>query len=369
MKVTFLIPEASLSGGIRVIAEHAHRLRQRGHEVLVVSQPGTRPTIKDRLRSLAQGDGFLPTAHRPSPTHLDALGVPHRSLPRRGPVRERDLPDADVLVATWWENAAWAAALPPRKGAPVYFVQGDDSLFYPDNDEFHRRAVRDTFALPMHQIAVSAWVAGRLHAGGGTGRVAIVHNAVDLDRFRFVERERNDPLTVGFVYATSPLKGADLALAAVEEARRSLPSLRVIVFGSEHPLEPLPDWVEFHSRPDQSAIPALYAACDAWLFPSRMEGFGLPILEAMASGTPVIAMPAGAAPELLADGGGWLVAPEDSSAMARDILALRSMPPRQWRSHSARAREVAQRHGWEAASLEFERELAAAAQQRLSGAR
>lgn len=368
MRVTFLIPQASLSGGIRVIAEHAHRLRQRGHEVLVVSQPGTRPTIKDRLRSLARGDGLLPTAHRPAPTHLDALGVPHRVLPRRGPVRSRDLPDADVLIATWWENAAWASALPAEKGAKVYFVQGDDSLFYPDNDRFHREAVEATFRLPMHRIAVSAWVASRIRAAGSEARVAVVHNAVDLERFPFVERSRQTPVHVGFMHATARLKGADLALEALELARRSVPGLRVIAFGSEQPVDPLPDWIDFRLRPPQDEIPGIYASCDAWLFPSRMEGFGLPILEAMASGTPIIAMPAGAAGELLADGGGWLLRDHHPGAMAEDIVALSRMPDRQWRAHSARAREIAERHTWPIASRELERELDLAARGRAIGA-
>ncbi|MGC8714943.1 MAG: glycosyltransferase [Leptodesmis sp.] len=49
-----------------------------------------------------------------------------------------------------------------------------------------------------------------------------------------------------------------------------------------------------------------YSACDAWLFPSRYEAVGLPILEAMACRTPVIGTPAGIAPEMLSDGAGIL---------------------------------------------------------------
>ena len=69
---------------------------------------------------------------------------------------------------------------------------------------------------------------------------------------------------------------------------------------------PLPRDTEFHLRPPQDRIRDIYSKCDAWLFGSRSEGFGLPILEAMACRTPVIGTPAGAAPELLGDGRGIL---------------------------------------------------------------
>jgi glycosyltransferase involved in cell wall biosynthesis len=67
---------------------------------------------------------------------------------------------------------------------------------------------------------------------------------------------------------------------------------------------------EYFHRPAQNELRSHYAACDAWLFGSRLECFGLPMLEAMACRTPVIAVPVGAAPDLLATGAGELVPAE-----------------------------------------------------------
>jgi glycosyltransferase involved in cell wall biosynthesis len=67
------------------------------------------------------------------------------------------------------------------------------------------------------------------------------------------------------------------------------------------------------------AIPALYAAADAFAFPSLFEGFGIPVLEAMASGTPVCAANASSLPEVVGDAG-LLFDPKDVTAMA-DCLA------------------------------------------------
>ena len=59
--------------------------------------------------------------------------------------------------------------------------------------------------------------------------------------------------------------------------------------------------VEFHGHVPQEELAALYRGAACLVFPSRYEGFGLPVLEAMASGTPVVTTTAGALPEVAGD--------------------------------------------------------------------
>ena len=102
----------------------------------------------------------------------------------------------------------------------------------------------------------------------------------------------------------------------------------------------------------------IYAACDAWLFPPRKEGYGLPILEAMACRTPVIATPAGAAPELLsARGGGMLVPHEDPPAMAEAIVKICSLADNDWRRLSDAAYATVTGYSWDDATDRFEAAL------------
>jgi glycosyltransferase involved in cell wall biosynthesis len=68
-------------------------------------------------------------------------------------------------------------------------------------------------------------------------------------------------------------------------------------------------------------LPGLYAGARALAMPSRYEGFGLPCLEAMACGTPVVAARCGALPEVLGDAG-TLIDPDDGHAFAEALLAL-----------------------------------------------
>jgi glycosyltransferase involved in cell wall biosynthesis len=64
---------------------------------------------------------------------------------------------------------------------------------------------------------------------------------------------------------------------------------------------------------------------DVFIYPSVYEGFGLPVLEAMACGTPVITSNVSSMPEIIGDAG-VLVTPNDSQALARSLLELINDP-------------------------------------------
>src|SRR5215510_13670602 len=115
MRVTFVLPQVNLSGGTRVLSIYADRLYRRGHDVTVVSIPPARWSLLAKLRALVCGRGWVTNA--PEPSYFDDITVPHRVLDSARPVVNDDVPDADVVVATFWKTAPWVAALLPRKGA------------------------------------------------------------------------------------------------------------------------------------------------------------------------------------------------------------------------------------------------------------
>lgn len=352
MRITFVVPDGGLSGGIRVIAIYAEHLQERGHQVCIVATPPKSPTLKRRLKALLKGQGWLPDPLR-GPSHLDNIKAQLHVVDRFRPITDKDVPDADVVVATWWETSLWVAKLSPVKGAKAYFMQDYGAA----GQELEK--IVPTWSLPLHMITISQWLVELIRQYCKQARIALVPNSIDTNIFHAASRGKQPFPTIGFLYSSKPTKGADLALEAIALARRQVPDLRVIMFGSEalSPMLSLPPNTMHEHMPSDDRIREIYASCDAWLFPSRLEGFGLPILEAMACRTPVIGTPAGAAPELLEGGAGILVRPNDSEDMARAIVKICQFSEAEWLRMSSAAHAKASSYTWGEATDLFEAAL------------
>jgi glycosyltransferase involved in cell wall biosynthesis len=114
---------------------------------------------------------------------------------------------------------------------------------------------------------------------------------------------------------------------------------------------------------DDAALPALYASCEAFVYPSLYEGFGLPPLEAMACGAPVVAALGSSLQELFA-GVALLVDPHDPAAL-RAALARLAKDPALRAELAARGRARAAARSWDDVARDtlavYERALAEAA--------
>lgn len=86
------------------------------------------------------------------------------------------------------------------------------------------------------------------------------------------------------------------------------------------------DTIQWIGYVDEADKPALYRLASVFVYPSRYEGFGLPVLEAMASGTPVVANDVSSIPEVAGEGA-YLVPDGDSRTMGAAILALLLQEP------------------------------------------
>ena len=357
MRLTFVMAAADLAGGNRVIATYAERLGRRGHAVTVVSRPRRRPMLKSRIKAWLKGKPLPPYVPY-GPSHLDGLaGVEHKRIGSHRPITAADVPDGDVVIATWWETAEWVAAYPPSKGRKAYFVQHYEA--HPGQD---KARVDATWRLPLHKIIIAQWLADLARDTFGDTDVSMAPNAVDHELFHAPPRGRQPVPTVGTMYSIDSYKAAEIAIRAFELARQRVPTLRLVSFGNcpPTPAIPLPAGTDYAVRPPQQTLRDRYAACDVWLVASRSEGFGLPILEAMACRTPVVATPTGAAPELIGQGGGVLVPYDDPAAMAEQIVRLVTMPEAEWRPVSDAAYATAQGNNWEHATDVFEAALARA---------
>ncbi|WOI58393.1 glycosyltransferase family 4 protein [Palleronia sp. LCG004] len=346
MKITFLLPYVNdLAGGLRVVAQHAQYLLNEGHSVTLVGQKKMRPTgLRATLRRLMRREP--PFQEIEGQDHFSSRGLDVVLFPTDHVLGPEDLPDADVIVATWWQTVEAFRNLPPEKGVQAHFIQ--DHEVFPN---LPRDRVEAVYRRPTHKIVVASWLE-RVMRENYDQPAHLAVNGVDTTVFRMPERHRGHPPCMGFLNTRTPRKNIELAVAAMEAARRRRPDLRCIAFGS-HPASELPDWIEFEQRPSQSRIPEIYGACDAWLFPSITEGFGLPILEAMSCGTPVLAARAGAAEDLVTRENGRLLE-RDPEIFAEAILEMAGMDDANWTAMSRAARRTAEAHDLAPASARFE---------------
>ena len=339
MRITFVLPFASLAGGTRVVADYAAELVARGHGVTVVSQPAPRESQLARFFRRIRNPGYQGRVWHATPL-LDFLGSRHVILDRPRPVTDADLPDGDVIIATWWETAEWVARLSASKGRKFQLLQ--DYEMFP---HLPVERVAASLRLPLRKLAVSGYIRDKVRQNHGINDIPVLPNSINLNLFKAPPRRKNDVLRVGFLYNDAPRKNLGLALKSVEAARRLCPDLRILSFGSEPVLAhlPLPEGSEYRRKPPQAEISAIYSACDLWLFTSNHEGFGLPILEAMACRTPVLATRAGAAPDLI-DGQNGLLLDSDPEAFASAISRFHAMSDREWQGFSDAASQTAFNH-------------------------
>ena len=154
-----------------------------------------------RRVGVVKGNGWLVDPNTLA-DHFDNVDVDLRVIDSRRPIEDRDVPDADVVIATWWETAPWVAALSPAKGAKAYFVQDFGANVGQPMDQLIA-----TWRLPMHHIVISHYIRDlvkqHVPERADERETSYVPNAVDLEQFRSPPRGKNLTAVVGTIYSRS----------------------------------------------------------------------------------------------------------------------------------------------------------------------
>ncbi|HXV36288.1 MAG TPA: glycosyltransferase family 4 protein [Myxococcota bacterium] len=185
-------------------------------------------------------------------------------------------------------------------------------------------------------------------------RIRMLANGVDTELFRpepCVAREPNQLLCVG--RAADPNKGIADLIDALAELPRAIQLTLVDDDCAKHPARErarrlgCADRLQITGRIENADLVQRYRRAALVVVPSRYEGFGLPAVEAMACGTPVVACAAGALTEVVrACGGGVLVPPEQPAALARAVAELIAQPERRARLGERGSSRVRELYGW-----------------------
>lgn len=276
---------------------------------------------------VAQKDGI------PLPGLTD-LGLPHDGaryeLWHR--LRRPRLPfAADVVHAP-------SLAVPPRSEAALVVTVHDvaflnhPELFTRRGVSFHKAGLEIARREADGIITASSFVARQLiNLGFDEKLISVIPHGVTLsptsDTGEGESRLEALGISAPFILqvgTVEPRKGVETLIAALQRARRETPKLSLVLAG------PL-GWGEVRGLDspgvrslglvDDSLLEALYSNASITTVASRSEGFGLPALEALAHGSPLIASDATSLPEVVGDAG-ILVPPDHPAAWSKAILDI-----------------------------------------------
>lgn len=324
LRITFVLPLWSRKpgGGSRVVYEYANGLAERGHAVTVVHAAVLEPwqyrrRLNYRREPKVLARGLLDIAGgRPGgpPWHRLHPGVDVRYVPN---LAARHVPDADVVVATAWRTAESVARYPDSKGRKHYLIQHYETWDAP------ARRVDATWRAPLRKIVIAEWLED---VGRRLGSVDVVRiaNGIDHERFTVVRPVAGRAPRVAMLWSGAPVKGGAAGIAALDEARRSLPDLAAVLFGTGPRPRDLPGWIDYRHNPSQDELVGhIYNGSSIYLCPSLSEGWHLPPAEAMACGCAVVSTDIGGVRDYAIPGETALLAPPgDRGALASRVIDL-----------------------------------------------
>lgn len=333
------VPSRPVGAGVYTVELARHLARRADVALELVARVGD----GTRWRTIAPGVPVHAAVPGPRPARLAWEQVEAARLARR--IR------ADV-----WHGPHYT--MPARAPVPAVVTIHDMTFF--DHPEWHERAKVLYFRRMMRMsarraaalVCVSRHTANRLREVlAPAADVVVAHHGVDHARFHpaspdgagagddlaLLARHGVTPPYVAFVGTLEPRKDVPTLVAAFARVARSHPDLRLALAGGDGwGLAEIRDAIE-RSRaatrivrtgylPDD-VVPALYRRAAVVAYPSREEGFGVPALEALACGAPLVTT-TGSALEEVVGGAALLVPPHDVDALARALHEVLDDPAR-----------------------------------------
>ena len=195
-------------------------------------------------------------------------------------------------------------------------------LFSPVDRLYRRRWYEAAAHRADHLITISEFAKGTIvdHLGIDPDRITVAHLAVGQDFEPNLGGREPFLLYPARGWAH---KNHRRLIEAVGLLREERPELRLVLTGGAlDGIGPVPDWVDVRGLVPREELRDLYRRAAAMVFPSLYEGFGLPPLEAMASGCPVVSSSAGSLPEVCGDAAVYVDATDPAAIAAGVVEAL-----------------------------------------------
>ncbi len=335
-----------VAGAGRYVMEIARRLPEAGAELVLV----TRRSDVARWRACSPNAEVAPVVPdgRASRLIVEAWQLGQSTVAR----------DASV-----WHGPHYTM---PHRGTTPAVVTVHDLTFF-THPQFHERAkvvfFRRAIAYAVRHarvlICVSDFTANQMREiFPAHGPIVVAPHGVDLERFAPEdERSVSEPVSVPyvlFVGTIEPRKGLATLLGAFAHLARTDPTVELWIAGQSGWGRELGESVDRHvarSRIRQlgfvsdAELPALLRRARAVAYPSFVEGFGLPVLEALACGAPVVTSSGTVMADVAGDAA-FLIVPGDEDGLAGALVKILAFSNDERRRVSAQARARAELFTW-----------------------
>ncbi len=291
MKINFIVPEISRTGGMRIIFEYANRLTERGHDVILYSPNipfnnymGMIKPFYIKYRFNYAKNNLFKESKLPENIFNKIFEIKFLWIINGLTVR-----NAEVSVATSWTTSYAVNKLGSSKGKKLYLIQ--DYEKWNSNIEY----VDNSYKLPLKRITVSEYLK-KLILKKFNSDSEVILNGIDYTQFNNPDKKFSEQKQILFMDHLLENKNSVVALDTVRKLKAKYPAVKIKCFGFRK-YHTMPEYVEFVENPDDGKIADLYRESDIFLFPSTSEGFGLPPAEAMACKCALVGNRVAAVPE------------------------------------------------------------------------
>lgn len=330
-RITFVVPNRGSAGGIRVTMQMGNQLIAHGAAVRIAYR--SRSSVRHPVQSTKNLVKFVMGTRK-----VDWLGSFKGSLvPFRDP-NEIDWHDGEIVIAV----GSFSIGSVDQIEADVVKIRYCHG-FRDDMAELTQRV----WKIPMPTIAVSPMLAPRIRELSGKDPLAIIPNGISTDDYYIENAPRN---AIGLIYSGNPIKDPVTAKILLNQIHLRWPEIPLVGFGAVGRPKGFPDAFEYKLNPSIDAARHIYNKSLIWLITSRLEGFCLPALEAMACGCCVISTNLTYAPNLIEDGKNGFVVPvgDVDAFMGRIEQTLES--PEMQRRFVEKSQQKVKEYTWEASA-------------------
>lgn len=303
MKINFALWSTMMNGGVRATFEIINGLSRLGHEITVTALDGDHtwfpleaevhyvqpPRLLKIFNPLFRKKYRRPVSYLITEPLLNKIGfkidyIQHLS---------KAMPECDINVATWFPTCF--AVDRSGKGIPFYFFQDFEELAKMDGPYYYKM-FKESLYLPFNIITISGWLKEWIKENYNKDAF-VCGDGINHDVFyprQNVLTHIKGPKIMG-MFAELEYKGNKDLIDALNTVAEKNPEINFIAVSSKKRIfDKLLNENEinfnytFFERPTDDELAELYSSADIFAFPSHVEGFGLPPLEAMACGTPVV---------------------------------------------------------------------------------